>query len=107
MPSQKLYTSGRTIDLAPASLDNVEGFATAHIEQLQSGKQVVVGTFKGERTFHDAHKGTSARMTFRGVVEEGEKAYRVTVPVNVRIQVRTAKFKSTGTIVAWKELEND
>jgi hypothetical protein len=47
-----------------------EGFATARIEQLKGGKQVVIGTFKGERTFHDAHKGTSARMIYRGLVED-------------------------------------
>lgn len=107
MPSQKLHTSGQTIPLEPANLDTVEGFATAHIEQLKNGKRVVVGTFKGERTFHDAHKGTSARMIYRGLVEDEGVLFRLEVPVNVRVMVRGAKFKSVGAILAWEELEND
>lgn len=106
MTNRKLHTSARVISLKPASLDDVEGFATAHVERLQGGKKVVVvGTFKGERTFHNARKGTSARMIYRGLAEDGGVLFRVEVPVCVRIQVRGAKFKSTGTIVAWEKVE--
>lgn len=88
-------------------MDDIDGLSKAQLERQADGKQIIVGTFKGLRTFHDERKGTSARMTFRGVVEEGEKAYRVAVPVDVRILARSAKFKSAGTILALEELEND
>lgn len=106
MTNQKLHTNARVITLKRASLDNVEGFATAHVERLQGGKKVVVETFKGERTFHNARKGTSARMIYRGLAEDGGALFRVEVPVSVRIQVRGVKFKSTGAIVVWEKVED-
>lgn len=90
-----------------AWMDDIDGFSKAQLERLPSGEQVIVGTFKGLRTFHNERKETSARMTFQGIVKEGEKAYRVTVPVDVQILPRSAKFKSAGTILEWEELEND
>lgn len=90
-----------------AWLDDIDGFSKAHLERLPDGRQIIVGTFKGLRTFHDERKGTAARMTFQGVIEEGEKAYRVTAPVEVQITDKNAKFKSVGTILEWEQIEND
>lgn len=88
-------------------MDDIDGLSKAQMEKLPDGKQAVVGTFKGLRTFHDERKGTSARMIYRGLVEDDGKLYRVKVPVNVRILIRSAKFKSADTIVAWEPIEDD
>jgi hypothetical protein len=93
--------------LKGAWLDDVEGFATAYVEKLPDAQQVIVGTFKGERTFHDARKGSSARMVYQGLVEDEGAFYRVEVPVTVRIQARAAKFRADGPLTFWEKISDD
>jgi hypothetical protein len=87
-----------------AWMDDIQGFSTAYMEKLPNGQQIVVGTFKGERTFHAAHKGSSARMVYQGLVEDEGTLYRVEVPVAVRIQARAAKFRSDSPLTFWERV---
>ncbi len=106
MPEEKVYPEqqGR-MSYQPAKLNKIQGFSIAHLEQRgETGQQRVVGTFKGERTFFQAHSHTSRKMTYEGFVEHEGLIFYAVVPVQVDVQVRQAKFRAVGAPAFWQRI---
>jgi hypothetical protein len=89
----------------PAKLDKVQGFSVAHIERTgEASEQTITGTFKGERTFFQAHAHTSSEMIYEGFVENEGLIYYAVVRVHVEVQTRQAKFRAVSPPTVWHRI---